>query len=92
MASYVLARGKDVIETIVSRDPRHVAWGYKFTFRVLLGSLMMSCRSGRRTKGEGETDATGGGFGAGAGEDAESRFWSWCWLELKGISTVRKSY
>ena len=67
MSDYVLSRGGVVDEKTVSRSPRRVAWGYDFTSRVLLGSLMMGCRSERWAKGEGETDATGDGIGAGTG-------------------------
>ena len=35
-----------VAEMSVNRDPRRVAWGYDFTFRVPLDSLMMGSRSG----------------------------------------------
>ena len=65
VANYILSRGGVVVEITVSRDPRRVALGYDFTFRVLLGSLMMGCRSERWAKGKGEADATGDRFGAG---------------------------
>ena len=52
VVDYVLARGEVVAGKSVSRgDPRRVARVYDFKFRMLLGSLIMRCRSGQRCKG-----------------------------------------
>ena len=76
-----LSRGGVVdenVEKTVSKNPRRVAWGYDFTFWVLLGSLMVECRSGRRKAGVRPTQR-GSGSGQGQEEDGESRFWWWWW-------------